>query len=110
MTTLLYTLAFLNVFYVLYVLVMGIYRAHLRRRMHWYHWALLWWAVALGLLADVVANLTVACVVFRDRPRELLVTSRLKRYRVSGTPRQQNLAAFICDNLLDLFDPNDNHC
>jgi len=106
----LYLLAFLNIFYVLYVAVMGIYRAFLAGKLCWYHWALLWWVVLIGLAFDVLANCTVAWFVFEERPREWLVTTRLTRYRKTGTTSQQSIAAFICDNLLDLFDPNGDHC
>lgn len=106
----LYLFVFLNVFYVLYVTVMGIYRAHLAGRMRWYHYLLLWWVILAGVLADVIANCTVAWVAFWERPREWLVTTRMTRYRTNGGPRQQELAAFICDELLDLFDPTGDHC
>ena len=110
MNTLALVLLFMNVFYVLYVTVMGIYRAYLSGNLRWYHWALLWWIVVVGWTVDVIANCTVAVIMFGERPKEFLVTTRLTRYRTSGTPYQQKVSQFICDNLLDLFDPTSNHC
>lgn len=65
--------------------------------------------LAVGLVFDVVLNVVVATVVFLDPPRELLLTSRLKRYR---RPRQRSwrrsVAAWICEHLLNQFDSG--HC
>lgn len=105
--------AFLNIFYVLYVFVMGVYRAHLAGKLRWYHWVLLWWVVLIGLVMDFIVNCTIAWVAFLEPPREWTVTTRMTRYRAPktlGTPWQQALSAFICDNLLDPFDPNGEHC
>lgn len=99
-------------FYWLYVFVMGVYRAHLRRTLKWWHYVIFCLPVLLGLIVDVVFNLTIAVVVFKDMPREWLVTTRLKRYRATLAPSHRNhrLAAWICDQNLDIFDPTDDHC
>lgn len=75
-----YTLAFLWAFWAMYVIVMGIYRAHLAKRLTAVTLCLSAPFIVLGYLMDVVANLTVASLVFLELPRELLVTSRLQRY------------------------------
>jgi len=108
----LYTLIFLNLFYVLYITVMGIYRAYLDKKLKWYHWCLLWWVVLIGFVVDVLANITIAVIVFRELPKELLVTTRLTRYINDTNAHIHNkmMALWICDNLLDLFDPTENHC
>ena len=112
--TILYILAglyaFLSAFYALYVLVMGIYRAHLAGRVRWFKYILLGPFILLGLAVDVIANCTLAWVIFGEHPREWLVTTRLTRYIDSGDAYQKNLAKFICDELLDVFDPTGNHC
>lgn len=111
MSTILYVIAYLWAFWCAYVLVMGIYRAHLSGRLDGLNRVLGLPVVAVGYLMDVLTNVLIAPIVFCDPPREWLVTSRLIRYRDScpGTWRGQ-LAAAICDNLLDPFDPTGDHC
>jgi hypothetical protein len=91
---------------------MGIYRAYLDKKLKWYHWCLLWWVVLIGFVVDVLANITIAVIVFRELPKELLVTTRLTRYINDTNAHIHNkmMALWICDNLLDLFDPTENHC
>lgn len=67
----------------------------------------------VGLLLDVLSNL-VLCFLMLDIPRELLVTSRLKRYvntRRSGRIHRYRrfLAVWAADMLLDDFDPSGKH-
>ena len=105
-----YTLAFLWVFWAMYVLVMGIYRAHLSHRLKGLVLVLSLPFVAVGYLMDVFANVTIASVVFLELPRELLVTSRLQRYVALGQGWRFTIADWICNHLLDVFDPSGNHC
>ncbi len=105
-----YTFAFLWAFWAMYVLVMGIYRAHLAKRLTAVTLCLSAPFIALGYLMDVIANLTVASLVFLEFPRELLVTSRLQRYVASGQGWRFTIADWICNHLLDVFDPSGNHC
>lgn len=108
-TLLSWVLAFLFVFWAVYVLVMGLYRAHLAGRLRWpsYVMGSLW--LLIGVVMDVVANVVVASVVFREWPREWLVTTRLVRWKASPTWRG-TIANWVCDNLLDVFDPSGTHC
>lgn len=106
----LYVLAFLWAFWAMYVLVMGIYRAHLAKRLTPVTLALSLPFVALGYVMDVLANVTVASVVFIEAPREALVTDRLKRHMQASNGWRFVLARYICDNLLDVFDPSGDHC
>jgi hypothetical protein len=107
---LLSVLAYLYAFWCVYVLVMGIYRAHLSHRLVGLNKVLAMPVVALGYLMDVIANVVVAPVVFLDRPREWLVTTRLLRYKRTDTGWRCRLATIICDSILDPFDPTDDHC
>lgn len=104
---------FLWAFWGLYVLVMGIYRAHLAKRLTRVHMVLGLPFVALGYAVDALANFTVASVVFLEPPREWLVTTRLQRYinapSAVGAWRTR-IATWVCDHLLDVFDPRGNHC
>lgn len=108
-----WSLLYLWAFFYAYILVMGIYRAHLAGRI--VTWSRLFWlclpGIVIGWVMDVLANLLIAPLVFRDAPREWLVTSRLIRYRAD--PRsgwRGEWAAAICDGLLDPFDPTGDHC
>lgn len=100
---------FLWAFWYAYILVMGLYRAFLAKRLTPLTTALGLPALIVGGAMDVFCNLTIAIVVFRDPPQEWLVTARLKRYQEEGGWRQK-WADWICTNLLDPFDPNNNHC
>ncbi len=106
----LYVLAFLWAFWAMYVLVMGIYRAHLAKRLTPVTLAMSLPFVALGYVMDVLANVTVASVVFVELPREVLVTDRLKRHMQAGSGWRFTIANWVCNNLLDVFDPSGNHC
>ena len=107
----LWVLAFLYVFWALYILVMGLYRAHLSGGLSKAAYVLGVPWVVLGYLVDVFAQYTVASVFFLDWPRkgEHLVTARLKRYS-NGTGWRKAKADWICSHLLDVFDVNGDHC
>lgn len=98
-------LAYLYAFWCAYVLVMGIYRAHLSQRLVGLNKVLALPVVGFGYLMDVAANLFIAPLVFLDWPREALVTARLIRYKRTDTGWRNRLATFICEHLLDVFDP-----
>lgn len=110
--TLTFWLFYLFLFFGLYILVMGVYRAHLAGRLTPALYALTAPWVAIGLLMDVVANLLIATFIFLEPPREWLVTTRLTRYRADEplVSWRYRWACWICDHLLDVFDPTGNHC
>lgn len=109
LTLLLWSAVYLWAFWGLYVLVMGIYRAKLAGRLTSLHMVLGAPYVLIGYFVDVFANCTIAWIFFWERPRELLVTTRLKRY-VEQTGWRRKVAVWICDRLLDIYDPTGNHC
>lgn len=76
----LYLVAWLWGFWGLYVLVMGLYRAHLTKRLRGFVAVLAAPFVAIGYVVDVVSNVVVASAIFLELPREWLVTDRLQRY------------------------------
>lgn len=100
---------FLWLFWGAYVLVMGIYRAHLANRLTWVTYCLGGLYVVIGIVMDVAANLLIASIVFWERPHEWLVTTRLIRLKKSNEWRGK-LARWVCANLLDVFDPVGTHC
>lgn len=113
MSAALLLLAWLWLFWGVYVLVMGLYRAQLSGHLTGVALALSLPFVVLGYALDVATNLLLAPLLFLDWPRELLLTSRLKRYMGTQPPArrwQRTLAWWICDHLLDPFDPSGRHC
>ena len=92
-----------------YVLVMGIYRAHLAGRLTGINKVLSYPIVIFGLALDVISNPAVS-VLFFDLPREFLVTTRLKRYQSQQKGWRYRVAKYICDKVLDVFDPTGDHC
>lgn len=103
-------LIYLWVLWGIYVLVMGLYRAHLDKRLTKFTYALAAPWLLIGYVIDVLANLVVATIIFLELPKEWTVTSRLKRYILTKTDYRNKLANWICQYLLDVFDPKGKHC
>lgn len=65
--------------------------------------------LAIGVLIDVFCNVVVMTLLFLELPQEPTVTQRLTRH--SDDPGWRGKASrFICQNLLDTFDPSGCHC
>ncbi len=101
---------YLWIFWGLYVLCMGIYRAKLSGRLSPVTYALSLPFLLAGLLVDVVANLTLASLVFLELPREWLVTRRLQRHSAANEGWRYDFSVWVCSRLLDVFDPDGDHC
>lgn len=103
---------FLYVFFALYVMVMALYRAHLSGTMRKAGYVLGWPWLVIAAIVDVVANLTIFCIIFLEPPRELLVTTRLRRHLLAGEDAgfRYRFARAICKHVLDYFDPRGAHC
>jgi hypothetical protein len=111
MTYILAPIAFLWAFWSLYLLCIGLYRAHLSGRLSRIAAILGAPWLLLGALVDVIAQMTVATVVFAEWPREWLVTQRLQRYiRTEPNSWRGQRAMRLCMKLLDPFDPTGKHC
>jgi hypothetical protein len=101
---------FMWLFWYVYILVMGLYRAHLVKNLTRFTYALALPALLIGYAMDVLANAFVATIVFREPPEEWLVTDRLKRYIEGPCGWRKTRAQAICAALLDSFDPHGSHC
>jgi len=112
MTALGWAAFYLWVFWYLYVLIMGFYRAWLARRLTLVAMILASPALVVGYLVDLLANWTLAALWFREWPRRPLelVTDRLTRYIATSSGWRRVHAAWICARLLDYFDPHEKHC
>lgn len=107
---LLYVIAYLWLFWGMYVLVMGLYRAHLDKRLNWFTYTLSAPFLVIGYAMDCFANIFIASFVFAEPPKELLVTTRLQRYMGYSVGWRKQLAEYVCEHLLDVFDPTGDHC
>lgn len=96
----------------LFILVMGLYRANLDKRLTRLTKFLALPALVVGYVVDVVVNWTVACVLFLEPPESPLetVTHRLSRYLKTDTGWRRDRAQWVCEHLLDFFDPRNTHC
>jgi hypothetical protein len=91
---------------------MGCYRAHLAGRLVRITKILAYPLVLIAVIVDIIFQYTVATVLFFDLPKtkEYLVTDRLQRYVAGKNNWRRRIAVYICDNLLDIFDPTGDHC
>lgn len=105
-----YAAASLWALWVLYVMTMGFYRAQLAGRLKGLPLVLAAPFIIVAFLVDVLVQLTIATVVFRDLPRHWLVTSRLQAYIDTGRGWRHDWAQQVCLHLLDPFDPTEDHC
>lgn len=64
------------------------------------------WVLAQPI--DAALNLLWS-VFLLDFPRELILSPKLKRLRAAGGWRAR-VAAFVCEQLLNPFDPDGKHC
>lgn len=65
--------------------------------------------LAIGVLVDVFCNIFVMTLLFLELPQEWTVTQRLTRHTDDAGWRGK-ASRFICQNLLDTFDPSGCHC
>ena len=112
MTYVLTLLLTLWVFWYLYIIVMGLYRAHLNGQLSWPAKILGAPALVVGYVLDVIMQYTVAAIIWREWPArgEHLVTDRMQRYLAIGHGSRYRKAKWLCEHLLDPFDPTGKHC
>jgi hypothetical protein len=106
-------LIYLYAFWYLFVGSMGIYRAHLQKKLKGLNFVLSAPAIVVAYVVDVIANWTIAVFLFAELPKEFLVTTRLKRFIAGGEAEygyRYTIAQYLCDKVLDIFDPTGNHC
>ena len=65
--------------------------------------------LAIALIVDLFLTLFVGTLLFLAVPKELTLTARLKRHQIEGGWRAR-VAAWICQKLLNQFDPGGKHC
>jgi hypothetical protein len=94
--------------WVFYIAVMGLKRV--RDTVGLSPWALRFGypILIVGYVLDVLVNWFVFTVVMLEIPKELTVSSRLKRHNQESTGWRLKIVKFI-EPLLDVFDPSGNH-
>jgi len=63
----------------------------------------------IGYVVDAALNLLV-CAIFLRRPRDWLLTGTLKRTIATDDGWRCATAAWVCEHLLNQFDPKGRHC
>lgn len=104
---------FLYVFFALYVLAVGLYRAHLTGVLTKPGYIMGWPWIAVAGIVDFIANVTIFSVIFLEPPQEFLVTTRFRRHLANGEESdgwRWRVSNQICKKLLDYFDPRGSHC
>jgi hypothetical protein len=65
--------------------------------------------VGIGLILDAFLNIVIATVILLQFPRQFLLTQRLK-YNIKRGGWRGKVSAWVCEHLLDQFDPKGRHC
>lgn len=102
-------LAAVYALWLLYLAAMTLRRAHEAGRLSRTALAFALPILALAIAVDVLLNLTLATLVFFDRPREWTVSERLSRYLVGPSVWRAEVALWVGVHLLDPFDPSGSH-
>jgi len=58
---------------------------------------------------DVALNWILGTIIFFEIPREFMLTTRLSRIKKEHTYRAK-IAHWVCEHLLNQFDPRGKHC
>lgn len=104
----LYLLADLLLFFYLYVMSMGMIRAHAEGKLNGVLWVLCLPAVGVAWVVDFLHNVTIFALIFWEIPREFTVTARLKRHVKRDTWRG-SLSRWTGLTLLNPFDHTGDH-
>jgi len=100
--------AALQIFYILYLAAINCV-AH-QDSVKGSAWLLVGPTVLVMVVVDLLMNITLATLLFVDWPRELLVTSRLKRYKAGQDGLRKSVATWVCESFLNPFAPDKKHC
>jgi hypothetical protein len=106
-----YTLWSIGITYLLYVFysaVMNIKRVRDMGKLTTFGKVLGYPTLAIGLVLDLVVNTFVMTLILLELPRELTVTSRLKRHNKESTGWRLAVVKFF-EPVLDPLDPSGDH-
>jgi hypothetical protein len=94
--------------YVFYAAVMNIKRVRDAGKLTWVGKVLGYPTLVIGLILDLFVNLTLMTIVLLELPRELTVTSRLKRHHKESKGWRLAVVKFF-EPVLDPLDPSGDH-
>ena len=94
--------------YVFYCAVMNIKRVRDAGKLTPVGMAFGYPTLAIGLVLDLLVNTFVMTLIMAELPRELTVTSRLKRHHASSTGWRLAVVKFF-EPVLDPLDPSGDH-
>ena len=103
----LYILAYVYAFYLLFVVTMA--AKAVWKQLHIVTKIMLAPAALLAVFMDVIFNAFIATFIFMDFPQEYMFTQRLSRYKAEGAGWRTSVAKWLCFNLLDSFELG-GHC
>lgn len=96
--------------HVMYVAIMAVKR--IEKDLHPFaRWNYRLLVLPVGLVWDAMMNLLV-CLALWWKPRDWLLTGTLQRirYETPAGSKREAVAAWICNHLLNQFDPSGKHC
>jgi hypothetical protein len=106
--------------WVLYLAIMHL--APKRQTMHWFVKQHAYVLLGIALVYDfLILNMLIGSLLFWELPQrpanadgerrfEWLLTARLQRHHKTPGTRRAAIAAWICINMLNPFDPKGGHC
>lgn len=95
--------------WVLFLAVMNLGQAKAEGKLHGFALYAGYTVLAVGLLVDLVVQITVATVLWLELPREWTVSGRVERLCKNGSGWRQRLALWFRHTLLAPFDRSGGH-
>lgn len=108
MTAALIVLGLTYALFVFYAAVMNIKRVRDMGRLSWFGKVLGYPTLLIGLVLDLAVNVLLMTPLLLELPRELTVTSRLKRHHRESTGWRLAVVKFF-EPVLDPLDPSGDH-
>lgn len=105
---LIWSLCITYALYVFYCAVMNIKRVRDAGKLTWFGKVLGYPTLYIGLCLDLLVNIFVMTPLLFELPRELTVTSRLKRHNKESTSWRLAVVKFF-EPVLDPLDPSGDH-
>jgi hypothetical protein len=105
---LVFSFAITYALYVFYAAVMNIKRVRDAGKLTWMGYALGYPTLFIGLFLDLLVNWFVMTIILLELPRELTVTSRLKRHHEESKGWRLAVVKFF-EPVLDPLDPSGDH-
>jgi len=96
--------------WVIFVAIMGLSKAKIAGTLKKPALVLGYPLLFVGLVLDALLNWLIFSVIVLDFPTQLLTTSHLNDCIAGKSPWRKAVALWICQNLLDSFDPHAPHC